>query len=287
VELNGAKASFEFNPQTGQFETGPIVDAKDLRDNYTIEAKSTSTPRTISILKKEAVVNNPPPAPLRASFKTNAEYNAAYDKYDKDVWKPWAAKQIEANKAAVTKIETPDPETNGSEKIIKDQIKKIEAFIKQKGISVIDFSSTDCGPCQWMKPLLYQLAGQGLNHGSESVKFANFNQNSMGDGQDSKALETFMKKYGINSFPSLLVFKDGKLIVRSSGREDNTDKLKAKLTAALVAHDENPDAVIDTYTTELLGKIKSKSFEKNPVGTYGNLQARTVIAITSIERSEP
>ena len=79
-------------------------------------------------------------------------------------------------------------------------VKKINAteFKEEalKGVSVVDFSATWCGPCQMLAPVLEEVSEEM----GEQVDFYNVDV----DENSSLAIE-----YGIVSVPALLVLKDG------------------------------------------------------------------------------
>lgn len=78
-------------------------------------------------------------------------------------------------------------------KKINEQEFKEEAL---KGVSVVDFSATWCGPCKMLAPVLEEVAEEM----GEQVDFYNVDV----DENSSLAIE-----YGIVSVPALLVLKDG------------------------------------------------------------------------------
>lgn len=79
-------------------------------------------------------------------------------------------------------------------------VKKINAteFKEEalKGVSVVDFSATWCGPCQMLAPVLEEVSEEM----GEQVDFYNVDV----DENSGLAIE-----YGIASVPALLVLKDG------------------------------------------------------------------------------
>lgn len=79
-------------------------------------------------------------------------------------------------------------------------VKKISAteFKEEalKGVSVVDFSATWCGPCKMLAPVLEEVSEEM----GEQVDFYNVDV----DENSSLAIE-----YGIVSVPALLVLKDG------------------------------------------------------------------------------
>lgn len=72
--------------------------------------------------------------------------------------------------------------------------------IIEKGIWLVDFSATWCGPCRMLEPVLEEF------------------------GKDNQVLKVDIDKFqgltnefGIMSVPTLVVFKDGKLVTRDVG----------------------------------------------------------------------
>ncbi len=66
----------------------------------------------------------------------------------------------------------------------------------QENISVVDFNATWCGPCKMLGPVLEDISG-------EYEGKVNFYGVDVDDNQDLAA------KYGIQSIPALIVFKNG------------------------------------------------------------------------------
>ena len=80
--------------------------------------------------------------------------------------------------------------------INKDEFEK--EVINEEGVVVVDFFATWCGPCKMIAPVIEELANE-----MENVKFVKVdvdkNPGSAG-------------KYQIQSIPTLLIFKDGKVV---------------------------------------------------------------------------
>lgn len=73
-----------------------------------------------------------------------------------------------------------------------------EEIINGEGLTIIDFSATWCMPCRMLAPILEQVADK-----MPEVSFYNI------DIDDS---EDIAKRYRIFSVPTLLAFKQGKVI---------------------------------------------------------------------------
>ena len=69
--------------------------------------------------------------------------------------------------------------------------------------AVIDFSAQWCGPCKMLEPVLRELSGE-----MPEVEFFN---------ADTDANMELAMKYGIQSIPALLLFKNGKESGRTVG----------------------------------------------------------------------
>ena len=75
--------------------------------------------------------------------------------------------------------------------------------IVQGELVLVDFFATWCGPCRMLGPVLEELAEERSNITVEKI-----------DVDESASLA---KNYGIMSVPTLLLFKDGKLVDQRSG----------------------------------------------------------------------
>lgn len=75
--------------------------------------------------------------------------------------------------------------------------------IVQGELALVDFFATWCGPCRMLGPVLEELAEERSNITVAKI-----------DVDESASLA---KNYGIMSVPTLLLFKDGKLIDQRSG----------------------------------------------------------------------
>lgn len=75
--------------------------------------------------------------------------------------------------------------------------------LTSKGMVLVDFFATWCGPCKMLGPVLEDLASDRSE--IEVVKI------------DVDENETLTRSYGIMSVPTLLLFKDGKVVSQKVG----------------------------------------------------------------------
>ena len=80
---------------------------------------------------------------------------------------------------------------------------------------LVDFYAHWCGPCQLQAPILEKAASE-----IDNAKFVKINVDE--NGQLAAA-------YGVNSIPTLLVFKNGKLVARHTGLAGD-ERIKALLS---------------------------------------------------------
>lgn len=86
------------------------------------------------------------------------------------------------------------------------KIIKSEEFENQtkKGVTVIDFFATWCGPCRMMAPI-FESVGQKMNDKANFVKV------------DVDESEDLARKFGVMSIPTLVILKDGNMIEKHVG----------------------------------------------------------------------
>ena len=85
----------------------------------------------------------------------------------------------------------------------------------EKGVTLVDFWATWCGPCKMLAPTIEELAKD--YDGKIAVGKVDVDEN-----------EELARRYDIYSIPTLIIFKDGKEMERIVGYH-----LKRELTATL------------------------------------------------------
>ena len=78
------------------------------------------------------------------------------------------------------------------------------------GIVIVDFWASWCGPCQMFSPIFEKVSEKHTN-----IKFAKF--------EIDESNRRTPAKYGIRSIPSILAFKDGKVVEAKTGLMDKDD----------------------------------------------------------------
>lgn len=74
----------------------------------------------------------------------------------------------------------------------------------QSGVSLIDFWAPWCGPCRVQLPIVQELAGE--LEGQATIATVNVDENG-----------ELASQFGIRSIPTLLIFKDGRLVEQLVG----------------------------------------------------------------------
>lgn len=93
-----------------------------------------------------------------------------------------------------------------------------EIVINNQGVTLVDFWAKWCGPCKMLAPVL-EVVEKDL----EQVKFVKV---------DVDENEELSDKYQISTIPTLLIFKDGKVVDTLVGFMPK-DSLKAKISSHL------------------------------------------------------
>ncbi len=78
-----------------------------------------------------------------------------------------------------------------------------QEVLNSKGIVLVDFNATWCGPCKMLGPIIEELSDEKTD-----VKFVSV---------DVDENEELSSEYGVMSIPCVVLFKDGKEINRNVG----------------------------------------------------------------------
>ena len=92
---------------------------------------------------------------------------------------------------------------------------KFNDIVSEPKLTLVDFFATWCGPCKMQAPILEQLK-QKLGDAVNIIKI---------DVDKNVALA---ESYRVQSVPTLMLFKDGKVLWRASGVHQ-IDQLEAKI----------------------------------------------------------
>lgn len=88
-----------------------------------------------------------------------------------------------------------------------------------KGVVLVDFWASWCGPCRMMSPVIEELAAE--LSGQVLVAKVNIDEN-----------ETLAARYGIMTIPTLLIMKDGEIVKQSVGVKSK-EALKQELQSVI------------------------------------------------------
>jgi len=107
-----------------------------------------------------------------------------------------------------------------SNAVVVDESNFDETVLQAKTPVLLDFWATWCGPCRRIAPIIEELSEEY----DGKVAFGKV---------DTDQNPSITNKYGIKSIPTLLIFKDGKLMSSMVGFQTK-DKIKKSLDAVIV-----------------------------------------------------
>ncbi len=93
--------------------------------------------------------------------------------------------------------------------------------LKASGLVLVDFWAEWCGPCKMIAPILDEIAEEEEYEGKLTITKLNIDDN-----------QGTAPKYGIRGIPTLLLFRDGKVVATKVGALSK-GQLKAFLDANL------------------------------------------------------
>lgn len=88
-----------------------------------------------------------------------------------------------------------------------------------KGVTLVDFTATWCGPCRMLAPVIEELA-EKMGDKASVVKV------------DIDASQSVTARFDVTSVPTIVLLKDGQEVGREVGLKD-LESLEAMVTAAL------------------------------------------------------
>ncbi|MGD2068033.1 MAG: thioredoxin [Gemmatimonadota bacterium] len=80
-----------------------------------------------------------------------------------------------------------------------------DEIVEADGLAMVDFWATWCGPCRIVAPVVEELAGEYADRGLKVGKL------------DVDTNQQTSSHYGIRSIPTILFFKNGKMVDRVIG----------------------------------------------------------------------
>ena len=98
------------------------------------------------------------------------------------------------------------------------QARDFEAAVGRRGLSVVMFSSPWCGPCKEMMPLVQALAAQQQGK-------ASFHSLVCSSEEENPGHRALVRRLGIRRVPTLVIFRDGKLVYTASGNKAEVGRL--------------------------------------------------------------
>ena len=85
--------------------------------------------------------------------------------------------------------------------------------IPTTGTIMVDFWANWCGPCMMLSPILDEIASENKNITLLKI--------------DVEAEGELAKKYNVTSLPTVIIFKEGKIVANLSGSRPKSEYIKA------------------------------------------------------------
>jgi len=112
-----------------------------------------------------------------------------------------------------------------------------EQILEKKGVVVIDFFATWCGPCKTLSPIMEELSAENKN---PAIRFAKIDVDQNGE---------LAGLYGVMSIPTVVILKDGKFVTQFVGVQTKETYRKASLDALAYKAPAKPDVTLFTTPT--------------------------------------
>jgi thioredoxin 1 len=143
-----------------------------------------------------------------------------------------------------------------------------------KGVALVDFYADWCGPCQALSPLLQELSEANKD---PQVKFLKMNVETE---------QAIAEMLSIQTIPTVVLFKDGRLITQKAGVGSKEDYLKAiEDTKKSEATAARKVIVFGTPTCPYCHMVKAYLGEKQVQFEYVDVSADHQKATQMVERS--
>ena len=91
-----------------------------------------------------------------------------------------------------------------AQQVLHPDTQTFDSLVSGEGVALVDFFATWCAPCRMLAPVIEQIAEQYDGR----VKVAKV---------DIDAHPELASRYGVQSIPTVLVFKNGEMVAREVG----------------------------------------------------------------------
>ena len=86
---------------------------------------------------------------------------------------------------------------------------EVDATLKNHHLVLLDIFATWCGPCQMLMPIINRVADHFAKDDNVAVVKMNGDEN-----------ESYLANNGVNTYPTVILYKDGKEVDRFIGFKD-------------------------------------------------------------------